>query len=134
MDPSPVHVDEHKDVFGLEKFQKNFQESVEKNILLVLHLDLDEKNELDLDNYFTTINNFVNWCNIHFLKLNVKKTKEIIFDFRTKDNNHETVNIAGEMVERVGKYKYLGVTFDENLSWKEHTYKVQTKLNQRMYF
>ena len=92
------------------------------------------KNELDLDNYFTTIHNFVNWCKIHFLKLNVKKTKEIIFDFRTKDNNHETVNIAGEMVERVGKYKYLGVTFDENLSWKEHTYKVQTKLNQRMYF
>ena len=92
------------------------------------------KNELDLDNYFTTINNFVNWCNIHFLKLNVKKTKEIIFDFRTKDNNHETVNIAGEIVERVEKYKYLGVTFDENLSWKEHTYKVQTKLNQRMYF
>ena len=37
------------------------------------------KNELDLDNYFTTINNFVNWCNIHFLKLNVKKTKEIIY-------------------------------------------------------
>ena len=58
----------------------------------------------------------------------------IIFDFRTKDNNHKNVKINDEIVERIEKYNYLGVTFDENISWQKHTYKAQTILNQRMYF
>ena len=66
-----------------------------------------------------------------FLKLNVKKTKELIFDFRLIDNNHEDVNISDETAERVSSYKYLG---DENLNWQDHTQKVQTKLNTRLSF
>ena len=49
------------------------------------------KNQQDIDNYYTTINHFTSWCNDHFLKLNVKKTKELIFDFRLIDNDHEDV-------------------------------------------
>ena len=92
------------------------------------------KNDQDLSNYFSCIHNFVEWCNNHFLKLNVKKTKEMIFDFRRLDNNHASINITNETVERVDSYKYLGVVFDEKLTWHNHTQKVQKKLNQRMYF
>ena len=31
--------------------------------------------------YTTTIDNFVKWCDDHFLKLNISKTKELIIDF-----------------------------------------------------
>ena len=92
------------------------------------------KNDQDLNNYFSSINNFVDWCNNHFLKLNVKKTKEMIFDFRRLDNNHASITISNETVERVDCYKYLGVVFDDKLSWHNHTQKVQKKLNQRLYF
>ena len=39
------------------------------------------KTDEDVDNYFITLNNFVNWCDRHFLKLHVKKTKQLIFNF-----------------------------------------------------
>ena len=48
----------------------------------------------DLLNYFSVINYFVEWCERHFLLLNVKKTKEIIFDFRIKKNVHGNVLIG----------------------------------------
>ena len=78
--------------------------------------------------------NFVNWCDRHFLQLNVKKTKEIIFDFRIKDCSHDSLNIKDESVECVPEFKYLGVIFDENLEWHSQSDKVYKKLNQRLFF
>jgi len=46
---------------------------------------------------------------------NVKKTKEVIFDLRQKDNVPCNIPIKGQEVERVKEYKYLGVVFDEKL-------------------
>ena len=68
-------------------------------------------------NYKNEISRFVKWCDDHFLLLNVKKTKEVIFDFRHKDNVHSNISIKGQEVERVKEYKYLGVVFDEKLDW-----------------
>ena len=73
------------------------------------------KSDQDLVNYKMEVMNFVNWCDRHFLQLNGKKTKEIIFDFRIKDCSHDLLNIKDESVERVPEFKYLGVIFDENL-------------------
>jgi len=77
---------------------------------------------------------FVNWCKDHFLELNVKKTKELIFDFRQTNNSHEIIKIANENVEQVLEYKYLGVVFDNKLNWRSHADKVTKKINQRLYF
>ena len=88
----------------------------------------------DLANYKLEVSNFVNWCDNHFLQLNVKKTKELIVDFRIKDNCHDLLNIKDESVERVSEFKYLGIIFDEKLEWHSQTNKVQKKLNQRLFF
>ena len=69
-----------------------------------------------------------NWCDNHFLLLNVKKTKEVIFDFRQKDNVHSNISIKGQEVERVKEYKYLGVVFDEKLDWSKNTITIKKKL------
>ena len=55
---------------------------------------------------------------IVFILLNVKKTKELIIDFRKSDNVHENIIIKTEVVERVADYKYLGVFFDDKLETK----------------
>ena len=87
----------------------------------------------DVANYFSEVNRFVEWCDSHFLLLNVKKTKELIFDFRKTDNHHESIIIKGETVERVSTYKYLGVIFDENLDWVKNSETLQCKANQRLF-
>ena len=92
------------------------------------------KSSEDLTNYRNEIVKFTNWCNSHCLQLNVKKTKEMIFDFRKKDNVHEPIIISNETVERVSEYKYLGVLFDEKLKWESQASKVSSKMNQRLYF
>ena len=84
-------------------------------------------------NYFSVINYFVEWCKRHFLLSNVKKIKEIIFDFRIKKNVHENVLIGSEQVEVVNNYKYLGFIFDDKLTWEIQTYKVSSKLNQNYF-
>ena len=54
---------------------------------------------------------FVKWCEEHFLLLNVKKTKEMIIDFRRNKNPLTLVLINNEEVERVESYKYLRQCF-----------------------
>jgi len=44
------------------------------------------------------------------------------------------LNIGGETTDRVKIFKYPGVVFDENLSWKEHIKHVHSKASSRLYF
>lgn len=55
------------------------------------------------------------------MSLNVKKTKEIAIDFRTrhKDLSDPVVN-KDCMVERVSDYKYLWSVMDDRLNWSEY--------------
>ena len=81
-----------------------------------------------------SVHRFVSWCDSHYLLLNVKKTKELIFDLRKSSPIHENIVIKGEVVERVNEYKYLGVIFDEKLDWVKNSKKIQSKVNQRVFF
>ena len=92
------------------------------------------KSNNDLQNYFSEVNRFVLWCDSHFLLLNVKKTKELIFDFRKINNHHESIIIKNEIVEKVTNYKYLGVIFDERLDWVSNSDNLQSKVSQRLFF
>ena len=65
---------------------------------------------------------------VHFLLLNVKKTKEMIIDFRRNKNPLTPVLINNE-VECVESYKYLGVTLDNVLNWNSHVMTLLKKLN-----
>ena len=84
--------------------------------------------------YFDSIEYFTNWCDDHYLLLNVKKTKEMIFDFRIKKDPILPVVIKGEIVEIVNKYKYLGITIDDRLEWNYHASNVHAKMSQRLFF
>ena len=66
-------------------------------------------------NYRLLIDNVSRWCSDNFLNLNVKKTKEVIFDFCRKKDDLVNVKINGNDVEIVSSYKYLGVVIDNRL-------------------
>ena len=87
-----------------------------------------------LNMYTSEVNSFVNWCNLNHLNLNVKKTKEMIVDFRKKKTEIHPIIINNENVEIVTKYKYLGCIIDDKLNWSENASNVYKKANQRLYF
>ena len=89
----------------------------------------------DYTNYIEQVSNFVEWSHRNFLKLNVKKTKEMIIDFRTaKRHVPDPIIIDNEPIERVSKYKYLGFIIDDKLKGDANTDMVYKKCNQRLHF
>ena len=90
--------------------------------------------EDDTDLYFRDIDYFTTWCTENKLLLNTDKTKEVIFDFRTKPSEIRPVVINGTVIEQVDSYKYLGVVIDNKLRWEEQATAVSKKINKRMFF
>ena len=72
------------------------------------------------------------WLEINKLSLNIGKTKYMIFHPHQKDIIDLTPRLImnGIEIERVETFDFLGVTLDENLTWKPHTDKVATKLSK----
>ena len=87
----------------------------------------------DSSKYVDEINKFVTYCKTNFLELNVKKTKEMIIDFRKSKALPDPIIINDHTVERVRIYKYLGVMLNNDLSWSSNTDYIISKLNSRLY-
>eukprot|EP00061_Rhincodon_typus_P005561 g25209.t1 len=74
------------------------------------------------------------WCNENALSLNVRKTKELISDFRKKGGEHAPIYINGTEVERVKSIEFLGVTIANNLPWTSPVDTTVKKAQQRPFF
>ncbi len=69
------------------------------------------------------------WC----LSLNVSTTKELIVDFRKRQQRPYTpLVISGTPVERVSSFKYLGVNISVDLTWTTHIQTPVKKVRQRL--
>ena len=68
------------------------------------------------------------WLKENKLSLNVKKTNFMYFDL-SKSKDTPKINIDTSDIEEVETQKFLGVTFDNKLSWKPHILNVISKLN-----
>ncbi len=76
----------------------------------------------------------ISWCQDNCLSLNVSKTKELIMDFRKRQQRPYTpLMISGIPVERVSSFKYLGVNLSEDLTWTSHIQTRVKKARQQLY-
>ena len=72
-----------------------------------------------------------NWLAVNKLSLNVSKTKFMIFHTPgTKFDYNPQIQINGKILERVQNFDFLGLTINENLSWKPHEDKIANKLSK----
>ena len=84
--------------------------------------------------YRSEVERLAGWCSENDLELNVSKTKEMVFDFRKKKTPLVPLTIAGEAVEEVRSFKFLGTTICSDLKWDENFSSAIKKAHQRLFF
>jgi len=84
--------------------------------------------------YRTEVDRFTSWCEENYLELNVKKTKEMIIDYRTTPVTHNALYIGNELVETVTEYKYLGTIIDSDFTFRKNVDSIYKKVQTRLYF
>jgi len=74
------------------------------------------------------------WFKTNKLTLNTKKTKFMIFGMRAilRNFSNISINYGNSVIERVDKFKYLGVILDPFLSWSDHIDYVSTNISKRI--
>ena len=79
------------------------------------------------------LSRLVKWSTECNLVLNASKTKTILFSSTQMSKRHNLdhkdtfqINNNDQPLERVDKYKLLGMTFTEHLTWNDHINKVVT--------
>ena len=82
------------------------------------------------------LNKIAVWFKANKLSLNEGKTKYTFFHkFRQKDNiplKLPMLAINGKVIERTTSIKFLGILFDEYLSWKNHISVVENKISKNI--
>lgn len=70
---------------------------------------------------------------VNFLKVNIKKTEEIIFDPKSICD-HMPVSVYNQEITQVQSYKYLVVHIDKSLTWDINVNWVCERFHQRLYY
>ena len=78
------------------------------------------------------LKNITDWLAVNKLSLNVKKTKFMIFHYRQRNISGyiPEIKIGDIMIDRVHDFNFLGLTIDENMTWKAHTHKIANKISR----
>ena len=71
------------------------------------------------------------WFDENKLLLNLKKTKFMVFTNRKKEEIE--LSFAGESIERVSVFRFLGVILEDKLTWKNHIAYVKAKVAKSIY-
>ncbi len=91
----------------------------------------DSKRKISIE---TVINNELekirSWLKTNNLSLNVKKTKYMIFYTAQRKVNTLNLKINNTIIERVTQLDCLGISLNENLSWKDHIKKISNRISQ----
>ena len=75
------------------------------------------------------LNSLADWLSVNSLKLNVKKTKTMLFNAEGLTPNINLM-IYGESIECATEFKFLGLTLDVTLAFDQHFLNLYRKLMQ----
>ena len=107
--------------------------------LLKFHLFADHTNlyfcSKSLGHIESTLNQelkyIAEWMKVYRLALSVSKTNFFLFhSSELKPNQSFSVKIDEATIKQVDSAKYLGITFDSNLTWKKHINELCLRLSK----
>ena len=70
------------------------------------------------------------WFKANKLSLNEGKTKYILFHKPKDKDNIPVLNMNGKEIQRTDCIRFLGVLFDENLTWNNHIHLIEVKISK----
>ena len=70
------------------------------------------------------------WLASNKLTLNISKLKFMFFSNKKKVDHILDIKINGKSLEKSNSYKYLGVIFDHDLTWKPHVERICNKISK----
>lgn len=74
------------------------------------------------------LNLYLNWLYYNKLKINIDKTKYMIFKQKNKQIDYIHINMNNLTLEEVQDIKYLGLIIDNNLNWSQHIKLLSNKI------
>ena len=80
------------------------------------------------------LNRINRWTAEKKMKLNISKTKNIIFNFSKNNQLSTEIKLDGEIIETVNETKLLGTIITNDLNWKKNTERIVKESNKRMVF
>ena len=97
---------------------------------VAFHNQIIPAQHLKSQKYLNVIND---WTKKKKMKLNEKKTKNIIFNFSKKFQFSTNLSINDQKIEVVNETKLLGTYITNDLKWKKNTAELVKKANKRMF-
>ena len=73
------------------------------------------------------------WTIKNYMKINKRKTKELVIEFSKTRTNFPTIRIDGTDTQRVTEAKILGITITSNLTWDVHVDEITRKAGKRLF-
>ena len=98
--------------------------------------DVSTSENLSRDSISTTqstLNSVQVWASDNWMKLNVKKCKELRVCFLRESPQLLPLSIDGHALETVHSHKVLGLTIQNNLKWDEHIFSTVSKASKRLH-
>ena len=92
----------------------------------------DDLNEL-LDSFNNSIKNLLLWCDYNRIDINWSKTKLMFVTNKRNLNLPGQLEIQGNLVEVINKFKILGVVIDNKLTFQQYVSELRTSINKRLY-
>ena len=117
---------------GIEIDVQNNEFTIFVILFVILYADDTTILSDDAKEFQDTLNAFNEYCKRWKLKINISKTKIIIFGDYSR-NQHFSFHIAGEEVEIIKEFKYLGVLFTKNGRFVQHVKNLSTLASKAMH-
>lgn len=76
------------------------------------------------------LSNIYKWTCANKIKINVDKTKFIIFSYRKEFHLSGPIVVGNEMIQQTDSVKFLGIILDQNLNFSLHVHSVASKLSR----